>query len=74
MPFWVHNRDKAESQGKQEEKNMAEITLELSEHVIDAIADAVVKKMQKLCSCEYYDAENQTCRRSEVPSEEEAEE
>ena len=23
--------------------------------------------------CEYYDADNQTCRRSEVPSEEEAE-
>ena len=73
MPFWVHNKDKAESQGKQEEKNMAEITLELSEYVIDAIADAVVKKMQKPCSCEYYDAENRTCRRSEVPSEEEAE-
>ena len=50
------------------------MTIELSEYVIDAIADAVVKKMQKPCSCEYYDAENQTCRRSEVPSEEEAEE
>ena len=53
---------------------MAGITIELSEYVIDAIADAVVKKMQKPCSCEYYDAENRTCRRSEVPSEEEAEE
>lgn len=45
------------------------MTIELSEYVIDAIADAVVKKMQKPCSCEYYDAENQTCRRSEVPIE-----
>lgn len=48
---------------------MASMTIELSEHVIDAIADAVVKKMQKPCSCEYYDADNQTCRRSEVPKE-----
>ncbi len=53
---------------------MASMTIELSEYVIDAIADAVVKKMQKPCACEYYDAENQTCRRSEVPSEEEAKE
>ena len=48
---------------------MASMTIELSEYVIDAIADAVVNKMQKPCSCEYYDAENQTCRRSEVPQE-----
>lgn len=53
---------------------MAGITIELSEYVIDAIADAVVKKMQKQGFCEYYDEENRTCRRSEVPREEGAEE
>ncbi len=46
---------------------MASMTIELSEYVIDAIANAVVKKMQE--PCDYYDADNKTCRRSEVPKE-----
>ena len=31
---------------------MAGMTIELSEHVIDAIADAVVKKMQQPTACD----------------------
>ena len=46
---------------------MASMTIELSEYVIDAIANAVVKKMQE--PCDYYDTYNKTCRRSEVPKE-----
>lgn len=46
---------------------MASMTIELSEYVIDAIANAVVKKMQE--PCDYYDADNKTCRKSEVPKE-----
>ena len=65
------SRIKSREEGRKERK-MACMTIELSEYVIEAIADAVDKKQQKPCSCEYYDAENQTCRRSEVPSEEEA--
>jgi hypothetical protein len=74
----VHNKSiekgRKTQQSQKGAKNMAALTIELSEYVIDAIADAVVKKMQKPCACEYYDAENETCRRSEVPSEEEAKE
>jgi hypothetical protein len=41
------SRHKSREDGRKERK-MASMTIELSEYVIDAIADAVVKKMQNL--------------------------